>query len=162
MPWLLSGIVKNTSTMGMMQCELPFMWTCCCACVFVYGYNPWRVWLRTSLLIGTDSVRPITPPRCSWDHAGLCSVCQTTRRWRSCVQGEAAACRYLWLFVPQWDGKISWRDWSRDLMILHVVEVSVSVLKSAARGPCRHPLVSLAHLQKMIDKYFESLTISRQ
>lgn len=83
--------------MGMMQCELPFVWKCSCACVFMCAYNPLRAWLRASLLIGTDSARTITPPRCSWDHAGLCSICQTTRRWRSCVQREAAVYRYLWL-----------------------------------------------------------------
>lgn len=117
---LLSGILKNTFTIRMMQCEWPFMWTCSCAGVFMCGYDPSRVWLRTSLLIGTDSTRTISPPRCSWDHAGLCSVCQTTRRWRSCVRGEAAAYSYLWLFccsgMARSPGEIGagiWRSFTR-------------------------------------------------
>lgn len=129
------------------------------------GYNPSRVWLRASLLIGTDSARTITPPWCSWDHAGLCSVCQTTRRWRSCVQGEAAAYRYLWLLcrsgMARSPGEIGTGIWwsftwlkcvylfsrvqPEDYVVIHYVI-----------------MVSLAHLPKLIDKYSESLAIFRQ
>lgn len=151
--------------MGTTQWELLRVWTFSRACVFTCGDNPSRVWLRASSLIGTDSTRTITPPRCSWDHTELSSICQATRRWRSRVQGEAGAYRYLWLWcrsgMARSPGEMGAGIWWFFVWLERLY--LFSRVQPEDRDVIHYVVMdSLAHLQKLIDKYCGSRTIFRQ
>lgn len=156
MPLLPSPIWNCTFPTGMMQRERP--------CVRVqsleaavkgrFAYWYWQPEHNDS------------PPRCSWDRAQVSSVCQTTRRWRSCVRGEAGTRRYLWLWCRSGMARspperragaeiwwsCAWLKWQHRFSRVQPEDcVAIRYLV----------MDSLAHLHKLIDQHRGSCTISR-